>query len=327
MLRTDSAILKPLNFSEWLFYENLTLFQDDPALAIPAKVFPKYIGRIRLRELEYLMLENLCVGMDKPSILDLKMGGSSAGHTKSGIVKKVKQAVVKAVTTSSTLGFRLAGLKIWKSDQGVYDEKDKKFGLSLTAKTMIDALRAFLTTSDKEGCRKDLAKTIVDKLNVILDWMKTQTHFSFNSSSILILHDKDLCEVRMIDFAHCYVLPGADNKLGFIRCKTEQIAGSGALGGTALLVSEEEELDDSKNKSAEFVKSPRSGDFFRKNQGSTELKNAKSGEISNRKKSAQMVKLQGSVDAVIASGEPRVDQAYVQGMQHLIALFQEIISE
>jgi len=87
-----SSILKPLNFTEWIFYENargtnLGLY----------KFIPQYRGKMRTETGDWLKLENLTRGMSEPRILDLKVGSNSIGHTKAGVVKRTKQTIVHTV--------------------------------------------------------------------------------------------------------------------------------------------------------------------------------------------------------------------------------------
>lgn len=317
MLRTDDCILKPLNFQEWIFYENLWEFVGDPRLSLEPDFFPASRGRVVVNQNEWLMLENLCVSMKNPSILDLKVGASSKGHTKSGAVKKIKQTVVKAMSTSSTLGFRVAGMKVWKG--GHYDEKPKKYGVTLGASQMPNCLSEYFTPSQEQGFRIDFAQFVLEKLVRIQQWMRKQDRFSFNSSSILMLYDSDtnVCDVRMIDFAHCYCLTfdptGEWHFLGVHEKNPQQpppapssssTSGDGfldAIGGLSLASSLN--LVGPKEEALAVQEAP------------------------VRKKSAQMQKLQGSQDALLNQGAPpKVDLAYVQALDNLISIIGDLIA-
>ncbi len=238
MKAAGGTIMKPLNMQEvrrkkkenksvadslqWLFYENLELLTSKEL--IPPGLFARFFGRTRLPDADgsggwsdWLVLENLCQEMKHPSILDLKIGASSMGQTKSGAVKKVKQAVVKAMSTSSSLGFRVAGMKVYHPAKTGHETKPKKYGMSLTKATVHTAFQDFLSP---DGIwQPALARPLLGELERIRTFFLTQMYFSFNSSSLLVLYDAGgALIVRLIDFAHCFPLPGTDNALGFVSC-------------------------------------------------------------------------------------------------------------
>ena len=208
MMQTDDCILKPHNIQEWLFYQNLMHLSNQ----LPMNLFPSFRGRLQMGNgSNWLKLENLCINMQNPSILDLKVGSSSMGHTKAGMVKHLKQKVVQTISTSSNLGFRVAGLKIFKNNDA-YDEKDKRFCLALTEKTIHSAFREFLSP---DGIyRIDFANQFLECLRKVRCFIEKQTVLCLNSSSLLFLYDakSNLLDLKMIDFAHCYFLPGEKNE-------------------------------------------------------------------------------------------------------------------
>ncbi len=267
MKAAGTTIMKPLNMQEvrakklfvgfrwlisyqWLFYENLDLMRRKGL--VPDGLFARFHGRTSLPAADggwsdWLVLENLCQVMKHPSILDLKIGSSSLGATKAGAVKKVKQAVVKvrlalslffkiishhwqAMTTSSTLGFRVAGMKVYHPSKAAHDTKPKKYGMSLTKANVHTAFQEFL--SPDGAWQESLAKQLLAELQRIRTFFAAQQLFSFNSSSLLCLYDNGELIVRLIDFAHCYPLPGETNEHGFVSCApvnpapVPQIAGS-----------------------------------------------------------------------------------------------------
>ncbi len=217
MKAAGDTIMKPLNMQEWLFYENLHKLSE--LNLIPKHLFPGYRGRTRLPNstgemTDWLILENLCLGMTNPSIMDLKIGSSSMGATKAGAVKKVKQSVVKAISTSSTLGFRVAGMKVFVKDH--HETKSKNYGLSLTQKNVHTAFEEFL--SPNGVLQRDLLDQMHNQLKEIRAFFNQQQLLSFNSSSLLILYEHTRLIVRLIDFAHCFPLTGESNSLGFVSC-------------------------------------------------------------------------------------------------------------
>ena len=120
-----------------------------------------FARRVLVMCVEYIQLENLTYGMKQPCVCDLKMGGNSKGafkavsfvvqgrdgtigspvlsfcvgvglqsgtNAEAGIVKGFKQNVVKSITTSRTLGFRIVGLRSYQVDTATYISKSMLYG-------------------------------------------------------------------------------------------------------------------------------------------------------------------------------------------------------
>ncbi|ELR20834.1 inositol polyphosphate multikinase alpha, putative [Acanthamoeba castellanii str. Neff] len=116
------SIFKPLNRQEARFYDLLKTHLTSPSF--PAHFFPGFLGTTNHNGREYIQLENLTYGMKQPCVCDLKMGGNSKGtNAEAGIVKGFKQNVVKSITTSRTLGFRIVGLRSYQVDTATYISK------------------------------------------------------------------------------------------------------------------------------------------------------------------------------------------------------------
>jgi len=72
---------------------------------------------------DYIILENLLKDYKSPSVMDIKMGGNSSGtDTSASVIKRFKQSVVSNMTTSHSLGFRVAGMKVWQTDGQVLNK-------------------------------------------------------------------------------------------------------------------------------------------------------------------------------------------------------------
>lgn len=202
------SIFKPLNRQEARFYDLLKTHLTSPSF--PAHFFPGFLGTTNHNGREYIQLENLTYGMKQPCVCDLKMGGNSKGtNAEAGIVKGFKQNVVKSITTSRTLGFRIVGLRSYQVDTATYISKSMLYGTTLRANTMIDGLSLYLDNGRE--IRSDAIPVMLKKIDEIIRWIEVQDHFIFRSSSILLLYDGDndngdggMVDVKMIDFAHSY---------------------------------------------------------------------------------------------------------------------------
>eukprot|EP00005_Dracoamoeba_jomungandri_P001168 CAMPEP_0174259474 /NCGR_PEP_ID=MMETSP0439-20130205/8290_1 /TAXON_ID=0 /ORGANISM="Stereomyxa ramosa, Strain Chinc5" /LENGTH=818 /DNA_ID=CAMNT_0015343371 /DNA_START=37 /DNA_END=2493 /DNA_ORIENTATION=- len=242
MLKDGNAILKPLSDHEFEFYEQIK--KQEPQYF--HLFLPKYYGcRSVINEFgeinHYIVLEDLTCSMGGPCICDLKIG--FRGHDDKASTKKVlQQKALCNLTTSSTLGFRMCGMKVWRRD-GADIVRDKKWGSRLRDNTMRGALIEFL--NDGNGnYRFDVIPYWLEKLYKIQEWFEEQTEFNFYSSSILLLYDgsvpfveewtddlkelyisdtpysnekeetrKKFVDVRMVDFAHVTSFPPESDAL------------------------------------------------------------------------------------------------------------------
>lgn len=88
------------------------------------------IGQAELKltsVLDYIILEDLTQGMKKPSICDLKMGRQTY-ESDANLKKKFEQKTVDTISTSSKLGFRICGMRIFQGTSQSYIVRDKPWG-------------------------------------------------------------------------------------------------------------------------------------------------------------------------------------------------------
>ncbi|ELR15133.1 EF hand domain containing protein [Acanthamoeba castellanii str. Neff] len=201
MLKEATNILKPLAAPEFEFYEQVRKLPDDVQ-----KFFPAYFGRRSMTDpsgkstSHYIVLEDLTKGLDAACVCDLKIG--RRGHDEQASTKKVlQQKALCAVTTSSSLGFRMCGMRYWRKDETLV-VRDKPWGAKLRDSTMRPALVEFLDNG--ENIRFEAIDAWLPKLRAILSWFESQTSFHFYSSSVLLIYDAKGSEtdVRLVDFAH-----------------------------------------------------------------------------------------------------------------------------
>eukprot|EP00294_Goniomonas_avonlea_P006233 CAMPEP_0114561370 /NCGR_PEP_ID=MMETSP0114-20121206/11968_1 /TAXON_ID=31324 /ORGANISM="Goniomonas sp, Strain m" /LENGTH=463 /DNA_ID=CAMNT_0001747001 /DNA_START=54 /DNA_END=1442 /DNA_ORIENTATION=- len=156
----------------------------------------------------YLVLENLAWRLKYPCVLDVKIGVRQHGDDEPPDKQRRKAAKCRS-STSSTLGVRVHGMKVYKTDQGNYEAFGKEYGRSLTEATVINCLRKFLDPG--RGIRTDVAARFVQKLRDLEACLRTQVQFRFYATSLLFVYDADSVDgtralVRMIDFAHASLL-------------------------------------------------------------------------------------------------------------------------
>lgn len=134
--------------------------------------------------LYFLGLEDLSRKYHKPCVIDLKMGTQT--YEPDADEAKKRKEVLKC-PYQSQVGFRLTGLKVYDVRCNCYGWLSKHFGRSIMPSMAFAALA--LCFFDGVNIRKDVVKTVIQKLERIHMWFKSQNRVHFYCSSILIVYE------------------------------------------------------------------------------------------------------------------------------------------
>ncbi|KAJ6102763.1 Major facilitator superfamily domain general substrate transporter [Penicillium sp. IBT 16267x] len=137
----------------------------------------------------FLLLEDLTAGMNKPCVLDLKMGTRQYGIEASEKKKKSQRRKCQS-TTSRQLGVRLCGMQAWNVKKQEYIFEDKYFGRDLkSGREFQDALTRFLYDGVSYASVAKKIPGILEKLSLLEHMIRKLDRYRLYASSLLLLYD------------------------------------------------------------------------------------------------------------------------------------------
>ncbi|KAI9770528.1 MAG: hypothetical protein M1840_003118 [Geoglossum simile] len=174
------------------------------ALGTASSLAPNDPGPMKGKKLETglsIVLENIASPFKKPNILDVKLGAQLWDDSASP-QKRERLDKVAAETTSKSLGFRIAGMKVWQGegkrndplvDATGYRVYDKLYGRKFSADMVIEGFREFLFVPTA-GVDEDLGRAItslflkqVEGIQKALEAQESRMY----SASILFVYEGD----------------------------------------------------------------------------------------------------------------------------------------
>lgn len=249
----DGLIVKPCTDTEVRFYRLVTATEEHRDVA---RFLPKFHGAVRLGEdcpqlvgpedvktrkvQDAVILENLLQGFRKPSVMDVKLGTQLYDEFCSE-EKKERMREAARNTTSSTLGLRITGMKVYDPSKSDYTVYDRFFGKSLTADNLHVGFSHYLkpAASRSPAYLRLVTRVFLDRL-VELHSVMLRKEFRMYASSVLFVFEGDpspeqaaaaaendwdpsragpaqtMALLKMIDFAHSYHKPGEGPDVGHL---------------------------------------------------------------------------------------------------------------
>jgi inositol-polyphosphate multikinase len=204
---SGTLLIKPCTPRELSFYESLHLhptlapyvpsFLGTLAPSTPADIPPEAAAQAESlaeavaaqpkhnRNL-LIVLENLTAPFHNPTILDLKLG-SQLWDEDASLEKRARLDAVANATTSGSLGYRVAGMKVWDPITGNYKVYDKMYGRQFNETDIIKVVEDFFAgLGDEIELKIKLAERFLETVTGVRDVLEREESRMYSASLLFV---------------------------------------------------------------------------------------------------------------------------------------------
>ncbi|KAM0716859.1 hypothetical protein Q7P37_006711 [Cladosporium fusiforme] len=159
-----------------------------------------------------IVLENLTHGFQQPNVLDLKLGARLYADG-TAAEKAARLDKVASETTSGSLNFRIAGMKVWNGQ--TFDTYDKFYGRKFSADNVNNGFETFFAPLFVPGVKPEQAAEVLEtvlaeitKARHILERAESRMY----SASVLIVYEGDASTLTSVMSDGAEKTPRADER-------------------------------------------------------------------------------------------------------------------
>ncbi|RPA86757.1 SAICAR synthase-like protein [Ascobolus immersus RN42] len=213
---SGTLLIKPCTPRELAFYESLHLhptlapyvpaFLGTLAPSTPADIPPEAAAEATSlseavaaqpnhnRNL-LIVLENLTAPFEHPTILDLKLG-AQLWDDEASLEKRKRLDDVANATTSGSLGYRIAGMKVWDPITSSYKVYDKMYGRQFNESDIIKGVEDFFAgLGDETELKIKLAERFLSTASGVREVLEKEESRMY-SASLLFVFEGGAKELR-----------------------------------------------------------------------------------------------------------------------------------
>eukprot|EP00968_Pinguiococcus_pyrenoidosus_P010945 scaffold876_cov243-Pinguiococcus_pyrenoidosus.AAC.4 len=200
---------QPYTLRELAFYGREMPEHQEGLLQPVMRYLPQFYGVHDIDSMSYLRLQNLMRQYSKPCILDVKVGRRcyevSAPEDK-------KDRERQKYPYQETVGYRVAGLKVWDAERGAFFEEIRQ-GKNRTEADMLRGkdVETYLAGCSSTEQKLEVTRQLDEHLAKLEQFLAQQTYFEFCAVSLLFAYEGDpqvapqhrvAPFVWLVDFAH-----------------------------------------------------------------------------------------------------------------------------
>lgn len=158
----------------------------------------------KLETEQAIVLENAAAGFVKPNVLDLKLG-ARLWDDEAPPAKRQRLDDVANKTTSGSLGFRIAGMRVWKTGKQDFQTYDKLYGRQFDKDSVMEGFKEYLGLNGEAQANLPELRSVLDIVQKEIETARAALEvmeLRIYSASILVVYEGDPATLKRAIDAH-----------------------------------------------------------------------------------------------------------------------------